>query len=48
MQSTIGHIRGTPGYFPDSTKHRDGSHQWDVWSLGAMILECDMEIDVYM
>ena len=26
----------------------DGSTLWDIWSLGAMILECDMDKDEYM
>jgi serine/threonine protein kinase len=46
-QETRGTVRGTPGYFPMRDELRDGSIYWDIWSLGAVILECDMEIDEY-
>lgn len=40
---TIGHVRGTPGYFPLRENWRNGSIKWDIWALAAMILEADME-----
>ena len=27
---------------------RDGPKRWDVWSIAAMLLECDMEKDEYL
>jgi len=40
---TIGHVRGTPGYFPLRDEWRNGSTKWDMWALTAMILEADMD-----
>ena len=39
---------GTDGYYPFKPNMDDGSPRWDVWSLGAMILEADMEKDHYL
>jgi len=39
---TKGSVRGTPGYFPLREDWRNGSDQWDIWALAAMILESDM------
>jgi len=39
--------RGTPGHEPDSVKFEGGSTQWDIYSLVAIIVECDMETDAY-
>ena len=39
--------KGTPGYEPDSVKFEDGRTQWDIYSLVAIIVECDMESDAY-
>lgn len=47
-QATKGYELGTPGYFPATDQWRDGSTQWDIWALGAIILECDMPIDEYL
>lgn len=44
---TKGHVRGTPGYFPDVEYLRDGSTKWDIYALGAIILELDIERDAY-
>jgi eukaryotic-like serine/threonine-protein kinase len=41
--ATIGHVRGTPGYFPLREGWRNGSTKWDIWALSAMILEADMD-----
>ena len=46
-QTSVGHVRGTPGYQPYILNLRDGSFTWDVWALGAIILESDMEKDEY-
>ena len=35
-------VLGTPGYFPIREKWMSGSIQWDIWSIVAIILECDM------
>ena len=45
---TKGTFLGTPGYYPYKTMMDDGSPKWDVWALGAMILEADLETDVYL
>ncbi len=47
-QSTKGTVRGTEGYFPEKEQLRDGSTKWDIWSLGAMILEADLERNEYL
>lgn len=46
-QATRGTVRGTPGYFPHNEDLKDGSTLWDIWAFGAVILECDMEVDEY-
>jgi serine/threonine protein kinase len=33
----------TPAYYPESVKWRDGSKQWDIWALVAMILEANLK-----
>jgi hypothetical protein len=45
---TKGTFLGTPGYYPYKTMMDDGNEKWDVWALGAMILEADLETDVYL
>ncbi len=45
--TTKGNVRGTEGYCPDVTYLRDGSTAQDIYSMGAIILECDMERDAY-
>ena len=40
-------VLGTPGYFPIREKWINGSFQWDIWALAAIILECDLEKDAY-
>lgn len=47
-QSTRGTVRGTEGYFPESDELRDGSTRWDIWALGAMILESDLDKNEYL
>jgi hypothetical protein len=46
--TTVGHVRGTPGYFPERENLKDGSTKWDSYALAAMILEADMEKDAYL
>jgi serine/threonine protein kinase len=48
QQFTKGTVRGTDGYYPDWTKELDGSSKWDCWSVGAMILEADLETNEYI
>ena len=45
---TKGTMVGTDGYYPFKPNMDDGSPRWDVWALGAMILEADMEKDQYL
>jgi serine/threonine protein kinase len=47
-QSTKGTVRGTEGYFPESEDLRDGSPRWDIWGLGAMVLEADLDKNDYL
>ena len=42
-QISKGSRRGTKGYHPDHSFWNDGSQQWDLYALGAMILECDLK-----
>jgi serine/threonine protein kinase len=44
---TMGSVRGTPGYFPCRENLEDGSIYWDIWSMGAIILEANMQLDGY-
>ena len=46
--TTVGHVRGTPGYFPERENLKDGSTKWDSYALAAIALECDMEKDAYL
>ena len=46
-QVTVDTVRGTPGYFPYRDKWRDGSAKWDVWSIGAILLEANLRPDEY-
>ena len=39
--------RGTPGYEPEGGRYEDGSVEWDIYSLIAIKVECDMETDTY-
>ena len=39
---TITKDRGTPGYFPNRARWRDGSSRWDIWALMAIMAEADM------
>jgi len=34
-----GTIRGTQGYFPCGVNWGSGDIRWDIWSLGAMLME---------
>jgi hypothetical protein len=45
--NTSGSTRGTAGYCPNWPRTRDGIEDWDIWSLGAMILEANMPMDEY-
>jgi serine/threonine protein kinase len=47
-QISQGTVLGTPGYYPHNDCLRDGSTSWDIFALGAMILECDMNLNEYM
>jgi hypothetical protein len=38
---------GTPGYFPNKPKWKEGSTLFDIWALGAIILESDLKKDAY-
>ena len=44
---TVDSIRGTPGYHPAAPKWYDGSTQWDIYSLATLMLEADMDKDLY-
>ena len=44
---TEGNVRGTPGYFPERDNWKDGDVRWDIWAMGAIILEADMILDGY-
>ena len=39
--------RGAPGYEPEGARYEDRSIHWDIYSLVAIIVECDMETDAY-
>jgi len=39
--------RGTPGYEPEGARFEDGTIEWDIYSLVAIVVECDMETDAY-
>ena len=39
--------RGTPQYEPEGSRFEDGSIEWDIYSLVAIVVECDMETDAY-
>ena len=41
-------LRGTPGYVPFQPTLEDGSVLWDVWSLAMIIVESDLEHDIFM
>ena len=45
---TKGNFVGKDGYYPYKPNLDDGSPKWDVWGLGAMILEADLEKDQYI
>lgn len=47
-QNTTGLVLGTPGYYPNNRHLADGSPLWDIWALGALIMESDMEKDAYL
>jgi serine/threonine protein kinase len=42
--TTVGSVKGTPGYFPQRDDWRDGGIKWDLWLIVAIILECDMPV----
>jgi serine/threonine protein kinase len=44
---TISTIKGTKGYYPNWKGTRDGKEDWDIWALGAMILEANLPPDEY-
>ena len=46
--STKGTFVETDVYNPYKLNMDDGSPKWDVWALGAMILEADLEKDEYL
>ena len=45
---TKGTFVGTDGYYPYKSNLDYDSSKWDVWALGAMILEADLEKDQYL
>lgn len=45
---TTGSKRGTPGYYPSWRNMRDGNPDWDIWAIGAMILEANMPKGEYI
>jgi len=40
--------RGTPGYQPDGAHYYDGDVSSDIYSLVAVIMECDMGLNEYV
>jgi serine/threonine protein kinase len=40
-------LNGTPGYYPNKPKWNEGSTLFDIWALGAIILESDLKKDAY-
>ena len=42
-----GTFKGTPGYVPNWKNIRDGEKAWDVFSIGAIILEADLQGEEY-
>ena len=38
---------GTLGYIPKTAKWNDGSEVYDIWAMGAIIMEADMQLDQY-
>jgi serine/threonine protein kinase len=40
-------VIGTPGYYPNKPNWKEGSTLFDVWALGAIILESNMKMDAY-
>jgi len=45
---TKGNFVGTDGYYPFKPNLEDGSSKWDIWALGAMILEADLDKNQYL
>ncbi len=39
--------RETPWYEPEGARFEDGSIEWDIYSLVAIVVERDMETDAY-
>lgn len=44
---TKGFQAGTKGYYPDTRDWEDGSDLYDIWAVGAVIMEADMPFDEY-
>lgn len=40
-------VRGTPGYQPENALWFDGDVLWDLYSLACIIVECDMDGELY-
>ena len=38
-------VRGTSYYYPSDVNWLDGSYKWDMYSLGVIILEYDLQKD---
>ena len=47
-QKTVAQTRGTPGYSPQTKYWLDGSTCWDLYALGALVLEADMVTDYFI
>lgn len=47
-QNTTGINLGTPGYTPKREIYRDGDPSFDIFALGAVIMEADMDYDEYI
>ena len=39
--------RGTPGNEPEGARYEDGSIHWDIYSLVAIVVECDKETNTH-
>jgi serine/threonine protein kinase len=40
-------VVGTPGYYPNKPNWTEGKTLFDIWALGAIILESNMKADAY-
>jgi serine/threonine protein kinase len=47
-ETTIDSEFGTPGYVPFRPQLQDGDPAWDIWAFAMIILESDLEHNVYL